>query len=236
LLERGPIGARRLLHRMINDESLAVIMTSESGELGDLVERLGRGDPGALADLFQRFSGPLRRMVAYRLDARLNGRLSASDILQEAYIDALKRVPHFRPDMPVGAWLRWIVNQRLIDAHRQHLGAQIRSVAQEMSIHPIALPSTSGPRLADHLIGPMTSPSQAAMRNEFVGHMDAALRCLEPLDREVLALRHLEELSNNEVADFLGIHKAAASKRYVRALQRLKEALTQFPGFVDDAE
>lgn len=211
-------------------------MASASGELGELVERLGHGDAGALADLFQRFGGPLRRMVACRLDTRLNGRLSASDILQEAYIDALKRVPHFRPDMPVGAWLRWIVNQRLIEAHRQHLGAQIRSVSQEISIHPIALPSASGPRLAEHLIGPMTSPSQAAMRNEFVSRMDEALRCLEPLDREVLALRHLEELGNNEVAEFLGIHKAAASKRYVRALERLKEALARFPGFLDEAE
>jgi RNA polymerase sigma-70 factor (ECF subfamily) len=213
-----------------------MIMASESGQLGDLVERLGRGDPGALAELFQRFGAPLRRMVTCRLDSRLNGRLSASDILQEAYIDALKRVPHFRADMPVGAWLRWIVNQRLIDAHRQHLGAQIRSVAQEISIHPIALPSASSPRLAEHLVGPMTSPSQAAMRNEFVAHMDEALRCLEPLDREVLALRHLEELGNNEVADFLGIHKAAASKRYVRALGRLKEALERLPGFLDNAE
>lgn len=210
-------------------------MITTSGEMDSLVERLTRGDPSALAELFERFGGPLRRMVACRLDVRLNGRLSPSDVLQEAYIDALKRVPHFRPEMPIGAWLRWIVKQRLIETHRQHLGAKIRSVAHEVSIYPIASPS-SAPRLADQLVGPITSPSQAAMRSEFVARMEEALRCLEPLDREVLALRHLEELGNTEVADFLGIHKAAASKRYVRALERLKEALSKYPGFFDDAE
>lgn len=213
-----------------------MVSTHESGSLDDLVNRLGQGDSAALADLFMRFREPLKRMVAFRLDARLNGRLSASDVMQEAYLDALKRVQHYRPEMPVGVWLRWIVNQRLVETHRQHLGAQARDAGREISIHPFGNASPSEPCLADHLVGQLTSPSGAAERNEFVARMNEALRNLEPLDREVLALRHLEEMSNNEVAEFLDLHKAAASKRYVRALTRLKEALARFPGFLEEAE
>ena len=208
-----------------------------SAEIEELLERLAQGEQSALAELFSRYSEPLRRMVAFRLDQRLNGRVSSSDILQEAYIDALKRIPHFlsKPELPIGAWLRLIVGQRLIEVHRQHLGAKIRTANQEISLDQAGWLPASSPRLVDHLVGHLTSPSQAAMRNESSAHLEEALRNMDALDREVLALRHFEELSNNEVAEILGITKAAASKRYVRALDRLKDALAAVPGFGEQA-
>jgi len=174
-------------------------------------------------------------MVALRLDHRLNGRVSPSDVLQEAYIDALKRAPHYfeKPDMPFLGWLRLVVGQRLVDVHRQHLGAQQRDARQEISLDRTAWPAASSVCLAAQLVGELTSPSHAAQRNESLAQLEEALNQMDPLDREVLALRHFEELSNTEVAEVLGIQKAAASKRYVRALARLKDVLATMPGFAE---
>jgi RNA polymerase sigma-70 factor, ECF subfamily len=208
-------------------------MTHDAAAIDDLVNRLGRGDQQALADLFAHYGPQLRRMVAFRLDVRLNGRVSTSDVLQESYIDALKRLPHFlaKPEMSIGAWLRWIVGQRLVDVHRQHLGAQNRNANQEIPLDQASWLPVCSPHLANHLVEQLTSPSQAAMRNEKFSYLEEALRRMDDLDREVLALRHFEELSNNEVADLLSINKAAASKRYVRALARLRDILAGMPGY-----
>jgi RNA polymerase sigma-70 factor (ECF subfamily) len=211
-------------------------MVSIEGDSDGLMDRLERGDPRALAELFSRHRDQLRRMVALRLDHRLNGRVSPSDVLQEAYIDALRRVPHYfaKPDMPFFGWLRLVVGQRLVDVHRQHLGARLRDAGQEVSLQAGTVPAASAASLAAHLVAHLTSPSEAAVRNEASAQLEEALNRLEPLDREVLTLRHFEELGNNEVADLLGITRAAASKRYVRALARLKEVLANIPGFFDE--
>src|SRR5262249_7633884 len=179
---------------------------------------------------------PLRRMIDVRLDPRLGGRVSPSDVLQEAYIDALKRVEHYfaKPDMPFFLWLRWIAGQRLIEVHRQHLGAQIRDAGQEISLNYAGVPAASSACLAARLVGHLTSPSAAVMRAERFAMLEDALARMDALDREVLTLRHFEELSNTETAAVLGIQPAAASKRYVRALRRLKDILTDLPGFLDD--
>jgi RNA polymerase sigma-70 factor (ECF subfamily) len=212
------------------------MMTAEEDEIEALLVRLRAGERDALAELFARHRESLRRMITLRLDQRLGGRVSPSDVLQETYVDAMKRVPHFfeNPDMPFYAWLRWIAGQRLVEVHRQHLGAQMRDAGLEIPLqqgYPAAASSTC---LAAHLAGSLTSPSRAAIRGETLGQLEAALERLDPIDREVLALRHFEELSNNEVAALLGIQKAAASKRYVRALERLKGALAEIPGFFED--
>jgi RNA polymerase sigma-70 factor (ECF subfamily) len=212
-------------------------MTGKPSETDALLARLGQGDQQALGELYSRYREPLRRMVVLRLDHRLGGRVSPSDVLQEAYIDALKRVGHYlaKPDMPFPGWLRLIVGQRLVEVHRHHLGAKGRDAGQEISLaHGGAWPAASSVCLAARLAGDLSSPSEAAMRNESLALLEEALNQMDPLDREVLALRHFEELSNNEVAEILGIQKAAASKRYVRALARLKDALTNLPGFAAD--
>jgi RNA polymerase sigma-70 factor (ECF subfamily) len=203
-------------------------MTSEATD--EALDRLRRGDRQAMADLFARYQARLRRMIALRLDPRLNGRLSPSDVLQEAYIDALRRLSHYldKPGQSFYGWLRLVIGQRLVDVHREHLGAGKRDAGREVPLHGGA-PPASAPCLAAQLAGQLTSPSGAAARNEELARLQAALERLEPLDREVLALRHFEELSNAETAEVLGIEKAAASKRYVRALARLKAALEAPP-------
>jgi RNA polymerase sigma-70 factor (ECF subfamily) len=208
----------------------------ETEEVQGLLDRLRQGDQQALADLFSRHRERLGRMIEFRLDGRLKGRVAASDVLQEAYIDALKRLPHFQadPGMPFFLWLRWVTVQRLVEVHRQHLGARIRDAGREVPLDRGNDLAASSAMMAE-LIGDRTSPSQAAQRAETMAQLQQALDGLEPIDREVLALRHFEELTNHEVAAVLGIQPAAASKRYVRALERLKEALAGLTGF-DEGE
>ena len=133
--------------------------------------------------------------------------------------------------MSLYVWLRLIVNQRLIDLHRHHVVAKMRSANQEAG-PPIAHATSLS--LARHLIAQMDSPSQVARHGEMLGKVQEALETMDEIDREILTLRHFEELSNNEVAELLGLEKAAASNRYVRALGRLRQALAQIPGFFDE--
>src|SRR6516162_2016404 len=111
-------------------------MVDETGDLQALLDRLRAGDQHALGELFSRYRERLGRMVHFRLDGRLRGRVAASDVLQEAYIDALKRLPHYQavPDMPFLIWLRWVTMQRLVEVHRQHLGARMRDAGREVSL------------------------------------------------------------------------------------------------------
>jgi RNA polymerase sigma-70 factor (ECF subfamily) len=206
-------------------------MADESPDETELLDRLERGDQEALAVLFSRHRARLRRMVEFRLDDRLSGRVSPSDVLQEAYIDALKRLRHFYqdPDVPFFLWLRWLTVQRLIAVHRQHLGAAGRDASKEVSFGRPGPFDASAARMSA-LMAELTSPSQAAQRDETVAHVRQALERLDPGDREILALRHFEELSNRETAAVLGIQSAAATKRYVRALERLRKALTDPAG------
>jgi RNA polymerase sigma-70 factor (ECF subfamily) len=207
----------------------------DDAELQEQMQRLAAGDPQALAELFARYRDRLRRMVKLRLDRRLQGRVDASDVLQEAYLDVAKRAPEYaaNPTMPFFLWLRYLTGQRLLMVHRQHLGARMRDVGQEVSLYRGALPQASSVSLAAQLLGRMTSPSLAAVRAEMQIKLQEALNGMDSLDREVLTLRHFEELSNNETAALLGIQKAAASNRYIRALKRLKEVLSSMPGFFD---
>ncbi len=193
------------------------------------IEKLRNGDPNALGALFDLHREKLRRMVQVRMDQRLAGRVAPSDVLQDAYIDALKRYPHYfdKPDQNFFGWLRLIVGQRLTDLQREHVLAKRRDVRQEKPLDVPAGPATSA-CLAAMLVAKLTSPSGVAGRNERYLQLEAALDELDPIDREILALRHFEELSNTDTAEVLGIQPAAASKRYVRALTRLKQILERF--------
>jgi RNA polymerase sigma-70 factor (ECF subfamily) len=211
---------------------MALAMADGSSDVHDWVRRMAAGDQQALAEVFTRYRSRLRRMVLLRLDRRLQGRVDASDILQEAYLDAARRATEYaaNPTLPLFLWLRLLTGQRLLIAHRQHLNVKMRDVGQEVSLYRGALPQASSVSLAAQLLGRLTSPTQAAMRAEMQIRLQEALNSLDPLDREVLTLRHFEELSNNEAAQVLGIQKAAASNRYIRALKRLKEILSSMPG------
>ena len=208
-------------------------MANDPGSTEDLLRRAGGGDAAALVELFTHSRDRLRRMVRLRLDRRLQGRLDPSDVLQEAYLDVARRAPDYaaNPTMPPYLWLRFLTGQRLMLLHRQHLGAQMRDAGQEVSLYRGALPQASSVSLANQLVGRLTSPTQAAVRAELQLRVQEALNGMEPLDREVLTLRHFEMLSNEDTAAVLGLRKSAASNRYVRALRRLKEALGPLPGW-----
>jgi RNA polymerase sigma-70 factor, ECF subfamily len=153
-------------------------------------------------------------------------------VLQEAYLVAEHRMKHLTRDHPptLFIWLRQIVNQTLIDIHRRHLGAQKRTAKRDVSIHGGFTTDSTSASLAFHLLGHLTSPSQATLRAEISQQIDAAMQGLSEIDREMLALRHFEELTNNEAAQVLNMSPQAASMRYVRAIGRLRQVLELIPG------
>ena len=172
-------------------------------------------------------------MVRLRLDRRLAGRLDASDVLQEAYLDAARRFPEYAasPAVPVYIWLRALAGQRLVDVHRRTSARRCATPRREVSLYRGALPEASSASLAEQLLAGLTSPTQAAIRAEMQLRLQEALNSMDPIDREVVVLRHFEELSNLETAEVLGIEPSAASKRYLRAIRRLKAILDPCPGF-----
>ncbi len=200
-------------------------------ESNELIEELRSSGGEAVAELFAQHRGKLLRTVALRLDARLLSKVDCDDILQEAYVTAARRIEDYleRPSVPIFVWLRQITTQVLIDTHRRYLSAKMRDVRQEVTRRREAGQGSSSAYLVSHLADSLTSPSQCAVRQELLADMRAALGQLGETDREVLILRHLEELSNNEVAAILGIDKYAASKRYLRALTRLRGAMPDQP-------
>jgi RNA polymerase sigma-70 factor (ECF subfamily) len=204
----------------------------DNSEARRLVEQAAGGDDSAWKRLMADHRARLRRMVALRLDRRLQGRVDPSDVIQEASIDAARRLAEYakNPTMPFYLWLRFLAGQRLLEQHRRHLGAQARDVGREISLYRGAFPETTTADLAAHFLGKLSTPSQAAIRIEQKIRLQEALNTLEPIDREILALRHFEQLSNGETAEVLGLDKSAASKRYARALVRLKDVLMAMPG------
>ena len=207
-------------------------VTGNSRETDQLLQRVAHGDREGWGALLERHRQRLRRMIALRLDQRLQGRIDASDVIQEAYLEAWARLEDYlrQPTMPFFLWLRFLTGQKLVELHRHHLGAQMRDAGREVSLCRGSLPETSTAALAAQLLGHGTRPSEAAIRAERKIRLQEALNTMDPVDREVLALRHFEQLTTPEVAQVLGIKEAAASKRYLRALKRLKDILNSMPG------
>src|SRR5262245_41563439 len=197
----------------------------------DPIAALHAGGVEALAKLFEQHASRLKQMVRLRLDRRVQGRVDASDVLQEAYLEVAKRLPKYleNPTLPFYLWLRLLTGQKLVDIHRAHLGTKMRDAGQEVSLQLGAFPEASSVSLAAHLLGKMSSPSQELIRAETQLRVQEALNSMDPMDREVLALRHFEMLSNDETAEVLGISKQAASNRFIRALKRLKDLLAGLP-------
>ena len=226
---------------IVHDHSTGFRRMTQSGEESradpeqHLIDRVIRGDQEALAELFSQHRDRLWRMINFRLDPRLHGRVDADDILQEAWLAAVQRIDHFLTDATrsIFVWFRLIASQTLIDLHRRHLGTQKRNAALEFSINRGWTSDSTSSALSFHLLGHLTSPSQAALREELSNQLQVSLQSMNEIDREVLALRHFEQLSNKETAQILGISDQACSDRYMRALARLKNVLRILPEFRD---
>ena len=197
-----------------------------------IIESLKSGREEALAEYFSAVESRLKRIVNFRLDYRLSGRVSESDVIQETYVRAAKRIDSFleKDDMPFFVWLRLEISQKLHEIHRHHFGAEKRDVRKEIKLGQNNDSGKTSMALAAHIVAQLTSPSRLIERAEQIAILEKTLGEMNELDREVIALRHFEELSNIETARILEIEPAAASKRYLRALKRLREIMESAKG------
>lgn len=198
----------------------------------ELIQRAASGDQAAWGDLLTAHRARLRRMVALRMDRRLRGRIDPSDVIQEAYVDASTGLAEYaaRAEMPFFLWLRWLAGMKLNALHRKHLGFRMRDAGREVPFERAAMPPATSVALAAHLLGRLTKASEVAVRQERKARLQEAIESMDDLDREVLVLRHFEELTNAETAQALGLQESAASKRYIRALKKLKDILRSMSG------
>jgi RNA polymerase sigma-70 factor (ECF subfamily) len=194
----------------------------DSSQTSVLLQRLRSGDRDALVALFDYYRPRLRQMLRLRMDARVAARFDASDVLQDAYLDAARQIEGYlqHPQVDIYVWLRELAWERLLSLQRRHLGAKCRAVERD-----VPLPAESSALLAKALLAQGPSPRQAVLQEELRRRLQRALEKLKPPDREVILMRHYEEMSNGEVAQALGLSASAATMRYGRALFRLKEIL-----------
>jgi RNA polymerase sigma-70 factor (ECF subfamily) len=214
---------------------MVIAMHADSSDVEDLLKQAASGDPGSWAELMKRYRLRLRRMVSFRLDPRLQGRVDPSDVVQDVCLEAWQHLGSYvkQPDTPFFLWLRAVAEHTLGDLHRHHLGARMRDARREVSFYQGSLPGATSAALAAQLMGHSTGPSEAAVLAERKLQLQTAINTMDPIDREVLALRHFEQLTVSEAAAVLGIKEKAAGMRYVRALRRLKQILTSVGGWAE---
>ncbi len=193
----------------------------------DIEQRLKQGDLSLFADAFSRHRPRLWQIIHFRLSDKIRARVDADDVLQNVYLDAEKRLNYYIDgDFPsLFLWLRLVTGQTLSQVHRRHLATESRSTLRESRPNEGNLWGNTSLCLSQRFIAHLTSPSQAAVKVELIAEVRSALSEMSETDREVVALRHFEELTNQEVALELGIAPKAASIRYVRALERLRSVL-----------
>jgi len=197
-----------------------------------LLARAAGGDAEAWGALLMAHQERLWRMVAFRLDRRLRGRVDAIDVVQDAFVQAsAHRSEYFRaPGAPLFLWLRTIVGNKLVETHRHHLRTRMRDAKRDEPLEAPRWRDDTSAALCSQLTAGLTRPSVAAVRGEVRTRLAAAIDAMDPVDREILALRHFEQLTSAEAAQVLGIQEYAAAKRHLRALRRLREMLADMPG------
>jgi RNA polymerase sigma-70 factor (ECF subfamily) len=204
-------------------------MWPEQEETEELLQEVRRGDAAAAGRLLDRHREALRRMIELRLDRKILRRVDASDIVQDVMVDANRRLQVYldNPIMPFHLWLRQMARDRLIDAHRRHRGSGKRSVDRERTMVATALGDHSTMELLSQLSDQELTPAAAATMHELRRRFEAALENLDETDREVVFMRHVEQLTNQEVAQSLELSEPAASMRYLRAMRRLRKLLVE---------
>lgn len=206
---------------------------SNSSQTTALCDRAAKGDQAAIGELCELHRESLVRIIQFRLDSKIRSRVDAADVIQEAFIEATARFQNYlaqQEHWPFFVWLRYITLQKLAQVHRRHLNVKARNASRDISIFASQQFTATSVMLANQLVKQQTSPSMAAARTEQKQRIELALESMDAIDREVLALRHFEQLGNSEVASVLQISRTAANNRYVRALQRLKRIMDHAPG------
>jgi RNA polymerase sigma-70 factor (ECF subfamily) len=199
-------------------------MSVEPNDTRGLIELARNGDRSAFEDLFKRHRGRLLKAIAMRLDRRLAARVDASDVLQETHVEVFQRLPKYlqNGEMPFHLWIHWIAREKVLALHRQHLGAEKRAVIYEAPLLPA---DSSATFVRGVIAGREPSPSQALAKTELAECLRLALGQLDSDERDLILWRHFEQLSADDTAQLLQISEAAASKRYLRALERLRTIL-----------
>ncbi len=202
-------------------------MWPDSEQTQELLADAKQGDSAAVDQLMERHRAALRQMIRLRLDQKVAQRVDASDVVQEVLLEAHKRLSRYLddPQMPFHLWLRHLAKDHMIDAHRKHRVAERRSVDREQAMHRPGRSGQSSLDLAAHLKDLELTPAAAAIRREFQERFLLALDELDEDDREILLMRHIEQLTNSEVAQALEISQPAAGMRYLRSLRRLRDVL-----------
>ncbi|MDA0659261.1 MAG: sigma-70 family RNA polymerase sigma factor [Planctomycetota bacterium] len=210
-------------------------MWPESNSTEELLVQVRAGEPEAIDRLLERHREPLRRMIDMRMDAKIQTRIDASDIVQDVMIDASRRLREYLQDplMPFHLWLRHIARDRIIDAHRRHRVSAKRSVDREQRAAGRVL-DHSTVELVAQICDVQLTPAAAATLQELQQQFQAAIAEMDDQDREVVLMRHFEHLSNQDVANSLGLSEPAASMRYLRAMRRLRVLLTDPNASLDD--
>lgn len=192
----------------------------------------GHGDPcertfPTLQKLFAEFRPRLRMLVELRIDRRIRARIDASDVVQEAFAEAVRRFPVYQQDASMSpyVWLRFLTLQQLLIAHRRHLSVKARSAAIERPFELLRELSVESGSLAEFLVGNESSPSVKVQRNEEIQQLNSAIEQMDALDREILVLRHFERLEYAEIAKILDLTVAAVSSRYRRSLKKLGKVI-----------
>ncbi len=202
-------------------------MWPESDKTQELLAKAGAGDDAAVSSLLDRHRDALRRLVDMRMDPALKRRVDASDIVQDVLIEANRRLRDYlgNPSMPFHLWLRHMAKDRIIDAHRRHRVAKRRSLDREQPLVAPGGMDHSTMELAQELWDGELTPQAAATRQEAIIRFQQALEELDEADQEIVIMRNFEQLSNQEVAQALGLSEPAASMRYLRAIRKLRPKL-----------
>ena len=201
-------------------------MWPTSNKTEEMLADAKAGDGDAVNQLMERHRDGVRRMIQMRLDQRIQRRIDVSDVVQDVMVEAHRRLKEYlrTAPMPFHLWLRQIARDRIIDAHRRHRVSSKRSVDREQPLlNPVD--DRSSEDLAAQLWDPEVTPGTAAIQREMARRVEEAVAKLNELDFEIITMRHYEQLSNQEVAQALGLTEPAASMRYLRAVRRLRDLL-----------
>lgn len=203
-------------------------MWPEADKTEQLLADAGQGDADAINQLMDRHRDALHRMVQMRLDQKIKQRVDVSDVVQDVLIEANRRLKDYlsNPVMSFHLWLRQIAKDRIIDAHRRHRVSAKRSVDREQQLAVPATMDHSTMELAAQLCDPELTPAAAATQKEMARRVEQAITQLDDQDCEIIVMRHYEQLTNQEIAQALGLTEPAASMRYLRAVRRLRDQLT----------